>query len=587
MNLQAFQIRDTGHLKHLRQRKTHHPIRACLTLVFTLGPALGLPMVSKSATILAQAGQLHQLVPTPYVATTSTMAITPTGNFCLDRYEDDGLPSTAKPLLVGETQEHIFCPTGDADWLTFFAVHGKAYKIETSKLDLGVDTILYLFAPDGRALLGGKDDAPGAHGPSQIVFHPQSDGWYYVQAKNQGDIGYTGLRYSISLSQVDPPTITPISAVGGDVAPNETPVTTSDLLHPQQGGAGGGGIPVFIAGPADAMQPDGLELDDTKEQAKPLNVGAKYSYLNFVPGAWSRYYSSVPAPNQDTDFYTFHAKPGLCYLVQTSDLSVGLDTTVVLWQLVTNVSNKSKATSRWKPVAQNDDAHPRTADLSSAVRWCASTDLDMVVEVRNYGGKIAADARGKSYSLAVLIDRPTPTYTRRPAPSSVQAPQSLQVAQSQHPSLTLPPSTPLITHTPISPISPTSPTAVALQASVDVVAYIADTSSTGPNPGDGIVGLPVLLVDVRTNAVIKQVLTDRNGHTQLTWLWQDPQGGPGGQGGQGAVRVAMPAFRWGKTLQLRDFASEAFSSNTAGPVGPRSLLLQARMSSYELPGIFP
>src|SRR5205807_282999 len=75
---------------------------------------------------------------------------------------------------------------------------------------VGVDTYLNLLAPDGRTLLAENDDAEGVHGPSRLVFYPQADGWYFVQAKNQGDIGYPGLQYSLSLGQVDIPTATPV-----------------------------------------------------------------------------------------------------------------------------------------------------------------------------------------------------------------------------------------------------------------------------------------------------------------------------------------------------------------------------------------
>ncbi len=542
-------------------------IRPVLTLALMLGFVLMALMAQTNPT---QSVHAQQSDPTQTSPTGST------ANSCLDEYEGDGIPSLAKPIMVGETQSHMFCPAGDADWLTFFAVKGKGYKVETSRLDLGVDTVLYLFAPDERTLLGSNDDAPGAHGLSQILFYPQKGGWYYVQAKNQGDIGYAGLRYSISLSQIDTPTNIPVR--------QSTPAPTSDLLYPQPAD---GGIPVFVAGPADAMQPDDLEPNDTREQAKAVNVGAKYKYLNFVPflPLSSRPYPSASSATQDTDFFMFHTKPGLCYLVQTSDLSVGLDTTLILWQPVsTNTPNRGKtAKTTWKLVAQNDDAHPHTADLSSAVRWCAPTDTDMVIEVRNYGGKVATDPRGKSYSLSALIDAPAHASTPKPpAPiasiGGVAGPSGEQSLQALHDA-----QTPLVT--PTTPIAVTSPQ----EARVDVVAYIENTSSIGPNPGDGIVGLPVLLMDVRTNSVIQQALTDANGHAQLNWVSQDRQdsrNGQDGREGQGGVRVAMPAFRWGKTLQLRDFNVD-IPNHTSGVGGTLSLLLQARMSAYELPGIYP
>lgn len=540
--------------KVVRHQMRHWATSAILLLLFLAGSAQGSPAVAA------------QVSPT----------VSP--DACMDRFENDGVASQAKPLVIGETQTHTFCPVRDADWVTFFAKQGRGYSIETSQLATGVDTYLNLFAPDGRTLLATNDDAEGAHGPSRLVFYPRSDGWYFVQAKNQGDIGYPGLQYSISLKQIDLPTSTPPPPASPTIrplipSPTQTPFA-ADLLHPQKGD---GGLDVFVAGPIGAMLPDGLELNDSREAAKAVNVGATYKYLNFVPSSLGAGASS----GADTDFFTFRAKPGLCYLVQTGDLSSGLDTTVLLWQ---SVPTKDK----WKLVGQSDDAHPGAPDLSSAVRWCSRADGAAVIEVRNYGGVVATDPRGKTYSLSLMVDPPTPTPTRvpptlLPQQPSTQPGQEVRVQQvpvgssAQQAPPTLPPARPTATAKTVPSRTAVPPTATPIPASptpmpsvsVDVVAYIGDQTSTGPNPGDGIVDLPVLLVDVRTNAVIQRAVTDSNGHAQLTWQWR------------GSVRVAMPAFRWGRTLQLSDFKAD-----TGATVGG-SLILQAKMSQYTLPGIYP
>ena len=110
----------------------------------------------------------------------------------------------------------------------------------------------------------------------------------------------------------------------------------------------------------------------------------------------------VHPQDADADFFTFRAKPGLCYLVQTGELSSGLDTTVLLWQAVLTKD-------KWKLVGQNDDAHPGAPDLSSAVRWCSLADATAVIEVRNYGGGVVTDPHGKTYNLSLMIDPPMPS----------------------------------------------------------------------------------------------------------------------------------------------------------------------------------
>jgi hypothetical protein len=106
---------------------------------------------------------------------------------------------------------------------------------------------------------------------------------------------------------------------------------------------------------------------------------------------------------------------------------------------------------------------------------------------------------------------------------------------------------------------------------VDVVAYVAPTGDQdpqrSPQPDDGIEGVAVLLIDGPTNAVLQTALTGRNGHAALRWVWN------------GWVRIALPAFRWGRALAWEDVQRES--------QGAGCLYLEARTPGYALPGIFP
>jgi hypothetical protein len=106
---------------------------------------------------------------------------------------------------------------------------------------------------------------------------------------------------------------------------------------------------------------------------------------------------------------------------------------------------------------------------------------------------------------------------------------------------------------------------------VDVVAYVAPPGDQdpqrGPQPDDGIEGVAVLLIDGPTNAVLQTAQTDRNGHAALRWVWS------------GWVRIALPAFRWGRALAWEDVQRES--------QGAGRLYLEARTPGYALPGIFP
>ncbi len=132
---------------------------------------------------------------------------------CLDIFEPDGLPEQARLITSNEIQENrALCPTGDADWVTFFAKAGKRYVIYTdtrryrgpntvnSAAQAGADTVLVLADRDGVTILDINDDMPGGNTlDSQIEFTPSVDGFYFAQVKNVGDIGNQFIRYDLVL----------------------------------------------------------------------------------------------------------------------------------------------------------------------------------------------------------------------------------------------------------------------------------------------------------------------------------------------------------------------------------------------------
>lgn len=132
---------------------------------------------------------------------------------CQDIFEPDGLPEQARQLTSNEIQEERrLCPSGDADWVSFFAKTGKRYIIYTDtrryrgrnvvngETQAGADTTIILTDRDGVTLLDANDDIPGGSTlDSQIEFTPDVDGFYFVQVKNIGDIGGQFIRYDIVL----------------------------------------------------------------------------------------------------------------------------------------------------------------------------------------------------------------------------------------------------------------------------------------------------------------------------------------------------------------------------------------------------
>lgn len=132
---------------------------------------------------------------------------------CLDLFEPDGLPEQARLITSNEIQENrSLCPTGDADWVTFFGKADKRYIIYTDtrryrgriivngETQAGADTVMVLTDRDGVSILDLNDDIPGGNTlDSQVEFTPDVDGFYFVQIKNVGDIGNQFIRYDLVL----------------------------------------------------------------------------------------------------------------------------------------------------------------------------------------------------------------------------------------------------------------------------------------------------------------------------------------------------------------------------------------------------
>lgn len=119
---------------------------------------------------------------------------------CQDLYEPDGLPEQARMILSNQRQsERRLCPTGDADWVKFFAKAGNTYMLYTSTDDdtAGVDTYISLFDRDGFTLLDTNDNYEASSLDSKVVFTATSDGFYFAQVKNTGDLGGPFFTYAL------------------------------------------------------------------------------------------------------------------------------------------------------------------------------------------------------------------------------------------------------------------------------------------------------------------------------------------------------------------------------------------------------
>jgi hypothetical protein len=168
---------------------------------------------------------------------------TPTTGPCGDAYETDGVPSTAKDILIGTTQRHSICPVSDADFVKFYGRTGKVYTVRTANLGPGLDTFMYLFDSNGTTVLAQNDDG-GDGVTSRIDFYPLRDDFYYVQVKNAGDLGGSLMTYDLSLAVAPGVPQPPGTATAGPPPPGgSTPTTVVQPTSPPVPSPTAGGIP--------------------------------------------------------------------------------------------------------------------------------------------------------------------------------------------------------------------------------------------------------------------------------------------------------------------------------------------------------
>lgn len=228
----------------------------------------------------------------PTVTTTRTPTINPnataTSGPCYDQYEPDGVPETARAILIGATQRHSICPAVDADWVRFYARAGKVYTIRTANLGIGLDTYMYIFDTDGRGILAQNDDG-GEGVASRIDFYPIRDDWYFVQVKNAGDIGGSDQTYELTLIVTPGVPQPPSTATAGGPPPSQ-PTTVVQPTRPPQSTPTQGIVPPTPASAGTTLPPPvGTVASDVTKvptaaipPAQPTSGAAEPTV--FVPG---------------------------------------------------------------------------------------------------------------------------------------------------------------------------------------------------------------------------------------------------------------------------------------------------------------
>ena len=304
---------------------------------------------------------------------------------------------------------------------------------------------------------------------ASVALVATSSGPYFFKVYQVSD-RCSGGTYHLTTS-ADPPTPTPTSTPG----PTPTPTPPG---------------PTPIPG-ADRFEPN-YDFD----HAATIGVNITYENLNFVP--WG-------GAGEDNDFYKIWVKPGLLYTCETLDLAPGVDTNMIVYDANRN------------PIGGNDDVE--LGDYRSRFSYFSNYEGYLYILVGHGGRLPLAEVENSSYSLRCSMTvpgqataTPTPRPTRTPRPPRTPTPPTSPVATP-----TLPPGAALevrllSTPTPPPPVGTPAPHFVP----VDVWVYYDADNDHGPDPGEGVSGIPVLAYDTTTGSEVARCFTEMSGHCQFT-----------------------------------------------------------------------
>jgi hypothetical protein len=158
---------------------------------------LGLPGHTYGFTIhgIDNVGNVESYASNPETSTTIASSCNP------DSYDaivpNDSSSSSAAQLLLGETQEHNFCPAGDEDWVIFSVPAPGNYLARVNSLSGGAAASLFVTTPDGLTVLN-HGHAPDLGTRTMVSFYAPAAGSYKVRVTplNSGLWG-SDMRYSL------------------------------------------------------------------------------------------------------------------------------------------------------------------------------------------------------------------------------------------------------------------------------------------------------------------------------------------------------------------------------------------------------
>jgi hypothetical protein len=114
-----------------------------------------------------------------------------------DRFENDDGISSAKEILVDESQERNFTDSADSDWARLRIARQDSYSIAATAADNYLDTFVQLFDEDGNLLA--EDDDSGGYW-NALLTATLNPGIYYIKVScfNKDPLEQNGYTFSVS-----------------------------------------------------------------------------------------------------------------------------------------------------------------------------------------------------------------------------------------------------------------------------------------------------------------------------------------------------------------------------------------------------
>ena len=136
------------------------------------------------------------------ILTTLILCLSLSMALCADDHGDS--PLAATPLIIGGDRVAACLETaGDMDYFFFSATAGRTYRLLTSHLEGGADTVLYLLDTDGLTILD-VDDNGGSDGGSLIEWAAPHTGTYFLMVRHaQATSGLGCFSLSATARQMD------------------------------------------------------------------------------------------------------------------------------------------------------------------------------------------------------------------------------------------------------------------------------------------------------------------------------------------------------------------------------------------------